>query len=255
MKLVLCGYHQAGADVLLQATNDPTIDVFLFTHAPEPHAPDLRNIADSLGVPWTTDSVNGYDLPFEPDVISSVYYRKIIDQAMISRVGGRIFNAHPSLLPRHRGCSSVPWSIIEGDSETGVTYHYIDERIDTGRILLQDRIPITSTTTAFDLYYACMIRAAAQWRQALQMVIEEHAGRPQSEFEHDPCYHVRGVPYDGRIDASWSDQQIDRFVRAMTFPPLPYATVGGIQVRTLQEARDEIERRSAGGFTDSDFSG
>lgn len=233
MKLLLCAYADAGANVLRQAVDRPDVDdIYLFTHDPASWSADIRATADELGVPWTTESVNGGDLPFRPDVISSVWFGEIIRQPLIDLADGRIFNLHPSLLPRHRGCSSVTWAIVEGDKETGVTAHYIDTGTDTGRIIGQRRLLIAADETQATLYRRAMDTAAGMWSSSLDSVL---AGEPGAEQTGEESYHRRGAPFDGEIDDSWPDDVVERFIRAMTFPPLPYAGYRGREVRTMDE--------------------
>ena len=221
--------------MLRQAVAHPEIeDVYLVTHEPAAWMVDIRDTARELGIAWTTQSINSADLPFAPDVISSVWYRNIIRPHIVDSVEGRIFNLHPSLLPRHRGCSSVPWAIIEGDTETGVTAHYIDSGVDTGRILYQERVPIADDETQLSLYDKCLRLAAVMWTDSLRLVGE---GSPGVEQTGHACHHPRGAPYEGKIDDSWDDGQVERFIRAMTFPPLPYATYRGQEVDSLEAYR------------------
>lgn len=63
--------------------------------------------------------------------------RKIIDIPLIGAI-----NIHPSLLPLYRGPTPTNWAIINGERESGVTFHFIDEELDMGDILFQKRIPI-----------------------------------------------------------------------------------------------------------------
>lgn len=225
-----------GATVLWSVLRDPAVrEVALFTHFPAVPAPDLRPIAAQGGVFCTTESVNDRtQWPFTPDVIASVYYRHLIRPEVIGAVDGRIFNLHPSLLPRHRGCSAVPWAIIEGDAVTGITYHYIEAGVDTGPVLLQDEIPITATTTQGDLYAACMTRGADRWPDAFRLVREGAPGTPQ---RGEACMHRRGVPYGGEIQDGWDAEAVDRFLRAMHYPPLPGATFRGRPVASVEEWR------------------
>ncbi len=62
------------------------------------------------------------------------------------------FNLHASLLPKYRGAAPINWAIINGETETGVTTFFIDEKIDTGEIILQDRIELTEKETAGELH-------------------------------------------------------------------------------------------------------
>ncbi len=65
---------------------------------------------------------------------------------------------HPSVLPRHRGRDSVYWTIKMGDSETGVTWFWVDDGIDTGPIATQRRIPLPAGIRPRDLYNDQLVR-------------------------------------------------------------------------------------------------
>ncbi len=66
------------------------------------------------------------------------------------------FNLHASLLPNYRGAAPIHWAVINGESETGVTTFLIDEKIDTGNILLQERAEIGDNETTGELYNRLM---------------------------------------------------------------------------------------------------
>jgi methionyl-tRNA formyltransferase len=233
MKLLLGAYNQVGLDVLKMACRHPLLDeVCLFTHESSENLPNLVHEAKKLGIWSTIGRLGDVDPPFAPDMISLVYYRHIVTADVIKSVGGKIFNAHPSLLPKHRGCSSVPWAIIDGDPVTGVSYHYVEPGIDTGRIITQSVVPIDAEETAASLYRRCMDRASDLWPAALALVAHGFPGLTQ---EGPPTYHPRGAPLGGEIDPAWSDDFIARFIRAMVYPPAPYATYLGHEVPTFSE--------------------
>jgi methionyl-tRNA formyltransferase len=233
VKLLLCAFGPAGRSVFEHVlAREDIADVALFTHEDDGTAGELRVAAEGAGVYCTTDDISSAPLPFAPDVVSSVYYRKIISSEVINACDGRIFNAHPSLLPRHRGCSSVPWAIIEGDDVTGVTYHYIDAGIDTGPVILQSVLQIRPDENQATLYERCRRRVVELWPPAFALV---EAGFPGVSQEGDACYHPRGAPHAGTIGEEWELEKVERFIRAMTFPPYPYATFRGVEVRTLDD--------------------
>lgn len=62
------------------------------------------------------------------------------------------FNLHASLLPNYRGAAPINWAIINGETETGATTFFIDDKIDTGEIILQERTIISNNDTAGDLH-------------------------------------------------------------------------------------------------------
>ena len=70
------------------------------------------------------------------------------------------FNLHASLLPDYRGAAPINWAIINGEKETGVTTFFIDEKIDTGEIILQDRTDIEENMSAGELHDKLMVMGA-----------------------------------------------------------------------------------------------
>ncbi len=67
------------------------------------------------------------------------------------------FNLHASLLPQYRGAAPIHWAIINGEKETGVTTFFIDEKIDTGAIILKAKLKINATTTVGELHDNLML--------------------------------------------------------------------------------------------------
>ncbi|MFN8207924.1 MAG: methionyl-tRNA formyltransferase [Bacteroidales bacterium] len=70
------------------------------------------------------------------------------------------FNLHASLLPQYRGAAPINWAIINGEKKTGITTFFIDQEIDTGRIIFQEEIPIPDNYTAGDLHDKMMVEGA-----------------------------------------------------------------------------------------------
>ena len=70
------------------------------------------------------------------------------------------FNLHGSLLPQYRGAAPINWSVINGDKKTGVTTFFLKKEIDTGNIILQDELLISTTDTVGTLHDKLMIRGA-----------------------------------------------------------------------------------------------
>lgn len=219
MRIILCGYHWAGCKALEVLSHKAT-DLFVYTHESPYYVPDLREACRNRGIPWTVDGISSSSLPFTPDVIASIYYRNIIDSDVLSVAGKKAFNFHPSLLPKYRGCSSLVWALINGEKYAGYTYHYLTKRIDAGDILLQKRMAIYPWDTGESLYYRVMFEAMNDLENVLELVTSENPGTPQNG---EPSYYPRGCPFEGKISDDWPDEYIERFIRALIFPPLPPA--------------------------------
>lgn len=241
MNVILCGFGLAAPKVLEYLTTHKDVyQLAVFTHLDQPHARGLGQAAQALDLWWTVESINTAHLPFKPDMIISIYYRNIIKQHIIDACGGRIFNAHPSLLPRHRGCSSVPWAIIEGDPLTGITFHYIDAGIDTGPIILQAATQITTATTQGGLQKRLAGMVVDYFPAAFALAASGFAGVEQYG---EANYNPRRCPYDGQIDPDWPQAKIARFIRAMDYPPLPPARLGEREIRSMDDYRKAIYDR------------
>lgn len=91
-----------------------------------------------------------------PDLIMSVYYRKIISEEIFSLATCGAFNIHPSALPKYRGPVPTMWAIENGEKEFGITIHCIDKGIDTGDIVFQEMYPILDDDTGYSLYVRAM---------------------------------------------------------------------------------------------------
>jgi len=239
MKILLFGYHDAGYRAL-RALVARGHDVLVVTHPSPPEIPSVAALADALGLKWTTEGVESFlaiATEFRPDITFSVYYRRILSQDIldIARMGS--FNFHPSLLPKHRGCFSAPWAIIDGDRVTGVTCHRMIEKVDAGDIIDRENVTIAATETGLSLYDKLVDTTGALFARVVDRAeTGSLVGTPQ---EGEGSFHRREVPFDGLIDPQWPRTRLDRFIRALYFPPYPPASIlaGGRRsnVRTIEE--------------------
>jgi methionyl-tRNA formyltransferase len=124
---------------------------------------------------------------------------------------------HPTLLPQGRGRAAIPWAIIKGLDETGVTLFQLDEGVDTGPIVAQERLPLSPAETATTLY-----QRVADAHQSLihrvwwDLVEDRLAPVPQDDAQ--ATYWEGRTPDDGRITSAMSVEEAERLVRATTHP-------------------------------------
>ncbi len=84
------------------------------------------------------------------------------------------FNLHASLLPNYRGAAPINWAIINGESKTGVTTFFIDEKIDTGFIILQEEVSINKKTTVGKLHNQLMILGSELVVKTTKLIAEDN---------------------------------------------------------------------------------
>ena len=131
------------------------------------------------------------------------------------------FNLHASLLPQYRGAAPINWAIINGEKETGVSTFFIDEKIDTGALLLQSKCPIDPEENAGSLHDKLMAIGAALIVETVALIASGKAdpqAQPQSEeLKEAPKIYKETC----RIDWTQSKEQIHNFVRGLS--PYPGA--------------------------------
>jgi methionyl-tRNA formyltransferase len=143
----------------------------------------------------------------------------IIPADVLALFEGRSLNFHPGLLPEYAGLHTHQWAIRNGDREFGVTVHRMEQKIDTGAIVGQLRIPIEPGDTGLSLFSRCLTAGAELFPRIVAQIIrgEALAEIPQ-DLSRRRLYRHRDA-LDGRIDWTTSAQQIVDFVRAGNYEP------------------------------------
>lgn len=135
------------------------------------------------------------------------------------------FNLHASLLPDYRGAAPINYAIINGESKTGATTFFINEKIDEGHILLQEELPIDPEENAGSLHDRLMVMGAKLVVKTLDGLSEgtiEEKPQPHSE---NPKNAFKIFKEDTRIDWSQDITTIHNFVRGMSPYPCAFTTL------------------------------
>ncbi len=134
---------------------------------------------------------------WQPDLVISVYLNQLIKRPLIDLSSQGVLNIHPALLPRHRGLFPYFWVIAGGETETGVTVHWVDETFDTGQILLQEKIAVTPADTILSLSYKSSVVGAEMLVKAVNLIAGGNPPRlPQDDRQ--ASYHTWPKPADQR---------------------------------------------------------
>lgn len=137
------------------------------------------------------------------------------------------FNLHASLLPQYRGAAPINWAIINGEKETGVTTFFLTHEIDTGKIILQEKLPVSETDIAGTVHDRLMVLGAKLVKKTVDLLIDGKIDAiDQSQFIH-PTLVLRPAPKifkeTCKIDFSQRVDQVYNFVRGLS--PYPAAWV------------------------------
>ena len=144
---------------------------------------------------------------------------------------------HPSLLPRFRGGSAIPWQVILGERESGVTVFRPDAGVDTGPIVVQKGgVSISDTETAASLYFDKLYPLGLEAIAEAVRAVDEGTAVPRPQDERLATFQGLVDDAVARIDWAKDAATIDRLVRGCDPQPGAHAQRGGVPVR-LFDAR------------------
>jgi methionyl-tRNA formyltransferase len=149
----------------------------------------------------------------QPDVIVVMAYGQILPREMLQIPSVACLNLHASLLPRWRGAAPVQAAIVAGDRQTGITTMYMDEGLDTGDILLQQKIEISSRDTGGSLHDRLARIAPEALLESLRLLATGNAPRvPQDHALATQAPKLKRE--DGEIDWAEPANLIEKKIRA-----------------------------------------
>jgi len=172
------------------------------------------------------------------------------------------FNLHASLLPQYRGAAPINWAIINGEKETGATTFFLTHEIDTGKIILQKKIPIRESDNAGKIHDELMMLGANLVRKTVDLVLDNKIEAvPQEKLVTDEKL-LKPAPKifkeTCRIDWNKSAEHIYNFVRGLSPYPAAwtemYIPTGEMNIVKIYESHfDVIETDVSPGtlFTDN----
>jgi methionyl-tRNA formyltransferase len=136
------------------------------------------------------------------------------------------FNLHASLLPQYRGAAPINHAIINGERESGVTTFYIDDKIDTGKILFQEKVNIPENYSAGDLHDMLMEAGSSLVVKTVSAILSGTANEIPQESLLDSQVILKPAPKifkeDCQINWSLKGLKIYNFIRGLS--PVPSAT-------------------------------
>ncbi|UPA22498.1 methionyl-tRNA formyltransferase [Candidatus Peribacteria bacterium] len=159
----------------------------------------------------------------KPDFLFSFQCAELLTKEVIESATYGVINLHFSPLPRYRGCFPGAWSLLNGETEMGVTLHYIDEGIDTGDIIAQKIFPIQPADTAKDVYLSCIEHGTQLFSEHCLPVLEQKNTRTPQKNE-DYTYYGRNTIHFSEKTVQWNQptERLYNWIRAFTFPPLQW---------------------------------
>lgn len=245
MRLVFAGTPAFSVAALqaLHAAGHEIVGVYTQPDRPAGRGQKLASSAVSasagqLGLPvFKPEKLRGNEKALEqlrslaPELMVVVAYGLILPQAVLDIPPRGCLNIHASLLPRWRGAAPIQRAVLAGDAETGVTIMRMEAGLDTGPMLLCDRLPITADTTAGDLQDALATMGA-------RLIVEAIA---QLDVLSEVVQPADGVTYahklnkeEARLD--WSLEAAELVRRIHGYNPMPgaWTELGSERIKLLR---------------------
>ncbi|MDR3705054.1 MAG: methionyl-tRNA formyltransferase [Paludibacteraceae bacterium] len=135
------------------------------------------------------------------------------------------FNLHASLLPQYRGAAPINWAVINGDTETGATTFFLTHEIDTGNIILQEKLPIAKTDTAGDVHDRLMLLGSGLVLKTVDQILSGNVQvKPQSQ--NDTLKTAPKIFKETcRMDWTKTATELYNFVRGLSPSPTAWTEI------------------------------
>lgn len=183
----------------------------------------LDEVTEKYGIGFVkTENINSEAVgekirEIKPGLIISAHLRRILKKEIFSLAEKGAINIHPSLLPKYRGLSPQHQAIIHGDSESGVTVHFIEADVDTGNIVLQKKFSIEKDDYILQVQAKMLAIYKTIVVEAVQL-IESGSFEPIKQDLAELSYFGPLKKSDREIDLSKTGEQVYNLIRAVSLP-------------------------------------
>ncbi|NLC19811.1 MAG: methionyl-tRNA formyltransferase [Clostridiales bacterium] len=179
----------------------------------------------------------------KPDAIIVAAFGQILPKALLDIPKYGCINVHASLLPKYRGAAPIQYAILDGETETGISIMYMDEGIDTGDVILQEKLVIEPDETGGSLFEKMAALGASCLLTALEQIENKTAVRIKQD--HEQATYVKMISKDmGRLDFSQPAVKLERMVRGLDPWPSAFTFLDGKTLKIWKAAVEEDDEAS-----------
>ena len=214
--------------------------------------PPVKVVAENNNIPvFQPDSLkNGEGVrileTLKPDVVIVVAYGKILPKDFLAFAKYGCINIHGSILPEYRGAAPIQWSVLDGKEFAGVTSMQMNEGLDTGDILLVEKIKIQENETSGDLYERLTVLGADVLLKTLN-AIKNNSLNPQKQDDSKSSYAKMLDKSLSKIDWNLSAQEVHNKIRGLDPWPVALTRFDGKNLKLFRSRLlNEEYNKSAG---------
>lgn len=263
MRIVFIGQAPFGKESLaaLIEQGETVVGVITIPDRPNQKYPNLvKELAEAESIPLLQSArlkspeAIGWVEDLSPDLLVLAYVTSFVPQKMIDAAAFGGINYHPSLLPKYRGGSAINWAIISGETETGVTIHQIDEGVDTGPIILQEKVSIAPDDTVKSLYFDKLYPLGIKMIAESVRLIREGSANPIAQDETRASFQPVITEKDSLIDWKQTTQVVYNLIRGSNPSPGAVTSYKGEGLK-IWDVKPYGLQGSAGSIIDSSDEG
>lgn len=149
------------------------------------------------------------------------------------------FNLHASLLPKYRGAAPINWAVINGEKESGVTTFFLQDKVDTGNIILQEHVAISDDMNAGELYEILSSIGAKTVLETVRL-IESGKADPKQQDNSFASPAPKIFKETCRINWNQPAKTIHDFVRGLSPYPAAWTVHNGKQIKIFRSKISEV---------------
>ncbi|MBY0405698.1 MAG: hypothetical protein K2X66_17480 [Cyanobacteria bacterium] len=264
-KILLLGHGRLGQALLEGLVRTQQVDIIAVfpwslksnvKHFPDPDDTRFLKQVRALNIPTIScKGANSFEFIQEvesrrPDYLLIGSWGEILKSHVLRLEGCQVINCHPSLLPAHRGANPYVSCIRSGDQVSGVSFHLVDENIDTGPLILQQAIPLSFEETGGSLRDKCAYTAGLLAEELVQLLVSGEPLTAIAQNEAMQSYYPPLKMEDGYIYWEYPPEILYNQVRGMQ-PWLDcytflegkfFLTLSKLLIRITQEASHQEDK-------------
>ena len=249
MRLVIHGQQAFGKAVLerLIERGDNVVGVFCAPDKEGRPLDPLKECALENGltvhqpISWKTDEALELMKSFKPDLCVMAYVTLFVSQEVIDAPTQGTIQYHPSLLPLHRGPSSINWSIIQGAKKTGLSIFWPDAGLDEGPILIQKEVDIGPDDTLGSIYFNHLFPMGVD--AMIEGVDLVNTGSPPriDQNHENATYESWCRKDDAEVDWSRPAQEVYNLIRGTNPQPGAWTTFQGNELKLFDSNMVDVD--------------
>jgi methionyl-tRNA formyltransferase len=243
MRIVLIGQAAFAEKVLDELINNGEEIVAVYTIPDAPgRGNTLKELATKLGIPvfqprrMRDPEVYRESQKLKADLNIMAFVTDIVPENILNFPEYGTIQYHPSLLPKHRGGSSINWAVIQGEAKTGISIFWPDKGLDTGPILMQKEAVIDPDDTVGSLYFDKLFPLGVQAIVESLSLIK--AGKAPRLVQDETNATYEGLCTDKETRINWEQPagQVYNLIRGSNPQPGAHTTFHGTQLKIYDAA-------------------